>query len=766
MPLTLEEDLKRARRVLETAATADIKAMAEARVAEIERRIAQGQARVIEQSDGNSGLRDEHWGTIRDRIAAPYRFVPLNHKVVGPERAPIRLDEPRDADGSAVLTVTWGVETPLLVGRSMPTGRNSPDIVQPMSLGGAGRYVIPGATLRGLVRSSLEIITFARLRPVNDHFRFGLRDFTHARFRDNDQFKIGDDHEVKAGWLKKHGNQYTITPCAEDGRDWGYVEIDSFTTDKISWVKLKQQRKITHPERPQSSFSPTIRRTANGIEGQMIFEPDTNGRSGEFVVSGPVTVRKRRAVDGTMVEETDKRFEYVFFEDAGAQAVTITDDAWTQFEVMNCRQGRRGFEPQGAWGDLHRKLEQPEGRLPVFWVGDLKRQEEGFAFGLTRLFKIPHAFSVGNKIPDGLKPGLDANGDPELDFVAQLFGDVYERQELEKLGAGAADERKSVARKSRVAFGFAKPTDHAAFELWPKNEAVDTIMMAPRASYAPYYLTGTAKDWSEDAAQLAGRKRYPPRYCAKSAAAAPGELAERLQDPIERFEVQARRAPEAKVRSRLRFLRPTTTDAAFKSTIKLHNVTEVELGAVLWALTFGNDTKGLYRHMLGRAKGMGAGQTAVRSIEITWRPHGGDAVEEAWPATANDALPVRLMKSFEDYMQRATGQAWQSSETIEVYRKLHAPGTWAGSAGKLEAAVGATWATIDRRQRVTNRWTAEGPLATSFLARPDLQDAENRKTTNDFQKIREATKLGHAEMPPVDRRIPEQLLTLPSAPGK
>jgi CRISPR-associated protein (TIGR03986 family) len=750
MSLTNEERLKRLRALLSLTTDPATRARIEAQILALEAQVPAARA----EPPDPSGLdpRDENWHTIKDLVAASYRFVPLNKTIVPPEHTDVRLDVPLAGGGSATLEVTWGIETPLLIGQTRLEGSNE---VVPLAIGRGGkRWVIPGATLRGLVRSSLEILAFARLRQVNDHFRFGVRDFTHQLYRDASP--VGKDGLVRAGWLKKDGDDFTVTPCARDGDDWGYVEIAALNggADVKDWSKKNRAKKLELAAAGASGFIATASRALpDGTAGRMIYRPaEPPNRPGELVVSG-------KAV-GT------KRYEYVFFRDAGVRPTTLGKVAWRQFELMNCRQGRRGLEPDGAWKELKETKIDHDQEVPVFWVGHLNTQAEGFAFGLTRLFKIPHALSVGDKIPDEHKPRLRQDGSdhprPEVDFVENLFGYVYERDELSRMG----DPNRvlaAAAHKSRIAFGFAKPVDTAAFELWPRqNEHPhQTIMMAPRASYAPYYLTGREKDWSSPASRLAGRKRYPPRYNPASLGSAKRELEERLKDPLDRYKAGDRfhREAPASVRTRLRFLSPVSEDAAFASSIRMHNVTKVELGALLWALTFGGDTNGLYRHMLGRAKGMGAGQCAVRNVAVTWRPYVGTKRCFSWSQNQADPEATEFMNAFLNYMETKTAGTWLTSETVQDYLGLHSTATWAHLAGRLAEALGALPAGAAEATRVMTRRAGDGALGTSFLARPNPTDHKARPT-NDFQKIRAATKLGHTGLAAPDANMPDRLLKL------
>ena len=143
-------------------------------------------------------------------------------------------------------------------------------------------------------------------------------------------------------------------------------------------------------------------------------------------------------------------------------------------------------------------------------------------------------------------------------------------------------------------------------------------MMAPRASYAPFYLRGTYKDWSDNEARLAGRKRYFPRF---PAAAAPGAGQAAARTKLYGFLRSWIGNANRDTQSHLAYLEPAT-DAAeltFYGAIRVHNVSAAELGMLLWALTHGGDPAKPYRHMVGRGQGRrrrpGAGQGATPRLD-------------------------------------------------------------------------------------------------------------------------------------------------------
>ena len=137
---------------------------------------------------------------MRPPRRAPCTFVRLNEVVLPSPVPPGQLSHGRPLpDGlSGELEVTWTVETPLLIG-----GRSNDE---PVTLGDGGPWILPGASLRGMIRAVLEIAAFARLAFVGDG-RFGLRDYEHKTWKAKIPLR-GPQDKAPGGWLER----------GEDGR--------------------------------------------------------------------------------------------------------------------------------------------------------------------------------------------------------------------------------------------------------------------------------------------------------------------------------------------------------------------------------------------------------------------------------------------------------------------------------------------------------------------------------------------------------------------
>jgi hypothetical protein len=335
-----------------------------------------------------------------------------------------------------------------------------------------------------------------------------------------------------------------------------------------------------------------------------------------------------------------------------------------RFELINSKPSKHKRVPDGSWAVMRPTLDAGE-RIPIFYAGDLENQVDGFDIGLTRLFKLPHKNSVGDVLTRSAahKP---VPGQP--DMVTALFGHVLEEDEFAP-SLAVPPRPIDLQRKGRIAVGF--------FTLSPdtpskESEPVEGVAMGPRASFAPFYLAGPIKDWTDEGefengkARLAGRKMYFPRFPDASSA----------EKQIYRT-IRARTGNQAEQQSSQRFLvsRESGGKLEFAGSIRLHNVTAAEIGAVLWTLTHGADPAKPYRHMLGRAKTAGAGQMRVKSLNLKLSRHDGQKLSDAadWELPGNGGAEGWLTKdspsmapflqAFEKYM-RNSDMAWPAVPEI------------------------------------------------------------------------------------------------------
>ncbi|MFS8037560.1 RAMP superfamily CRISPR-associated protein [Xanthobacter sp. AM11] len=606
--------------------------------------------------------------------AAPFRFVVLPEEVASPEQQ-VALDEPLKDGFCATLTVDWAAETPLLIGATAERGddaakgKRAPP-VKPMRLGLGGSHIIPGATIRGALRSATEIVALGKLGAANLHHRYGLRDFEHPAYG-RGAMPVSQVDEVHAGWLHWEGSrtsrQWFITPAQE----WAHISIDQMLDSGLvgrtrltreQWIDQKLDAKYIAAGMFENGLFDFRKTVAVGPPvpdetGRKISAP-RGGRTGTLVFAGKLPKGKG--------EGGNKKFEYVFFDAPSAEPQLLGEETVATFIRLNSKPSRNKPVPDGSFAALEKTLEAGR-RVPVFYVGRLEgSQGRDFAFGLTRLFKVPHERCVGDVLGSQPRHAPWRNASPTHyapDFVENLFGFVLEPDDI-GLGFGDRVSPQAAALKGRVS------CSHAA--LLPQTPArelqsIATVMMAPRASYAPFYLRSEAeKDYSAATQpKLAGRKRYLPRRTPDMAfAAAQTQMQTQLTEQIRRLEATGK-GVSADIQSDLIFLAPAKdAELTFRGAIRLHNVTAAELGAVLFALTHGGDPAKPYRHMIGRARPFGAGQMRIAALRLAVEPNAG----ESDLVRAPDADEVLRREGLEGFVPApASGEAAGANASLRPF---------------------------------------------------------------------------------------------------
>ena len=562
--------------------------------------------------------------------SAPYRFVPLSETVVpSPVQKPSHA-EPLPNQKSGHIDVVWLAHGSLLLGDrgSDAGGSVRPFLLAPDSSAGQkpklADAAIPGTSLRGMLRAVFEIVTYSRLSLLNGRYRFGFRDFD-----DGDYASVLKAGSVKAGWLELDddgslhlrpvewrkvsiGNLVTLVETCNEGKEWIFRSIS------------EKYEKFGVYDRSQA---PNYRWHGNFFwseSAERVFTAADSERPDDCLACDLVFSGKLPP-PGAGGAEPVKEFEYAFIADESASRHAVDSEIYEDFcRVHGKPRADGGIEPDGSWAELAGNftpgVPSEHRRVPVFFVGepdDQLNQRNRLRMGLTRLFKLAHRFAVGDLVPASHGARLP------LDMTESLFGYVDE----------PPDEARPTALRSRVAVGIAGITEESAKAC--RLGEVEAVLMTPRASFDPYYLTllpanrdaklsySAADKEGKPLVRLAGRKRYPVR-------GAPA------RDEMQRI---ARRAAK-NVKSRLQFLeRQDQQPIQFKSRIRFHNLHPVELGALVWTLRLG----GYGYHSIGRAKPYGFGRLSVAdqsSIVVNGGP--GRTVKAAAP---------ELEKPFLDHMQ-------------------------------------------------------------------------------------------------------------------
>lgn len=595
-------------------------------------------------------------------IPSPYNFVPLSERVFFPEWGErISQDVPFSDGISGVIDVTVTATTPIYIrsGGEHPEGAGrlqNAAYTDFFRVTEGGPYAIPGSSFKGMLRNVVEIASFGKIvgtkgdtGRVVDH-RYAIRDL-HNKPAYTSQITapvkgVNNTYKpkVRAAWLREGaGNTWTLRLCdmarveQEDleeffalrGKGLGAPQsaqakyalcgMRSSTGDLVEvWFTCGGERDHEHSRcRLRYKKATGLRRGSEGGKTK-----------GVLVLTGQPSQRKERGRGGSR----GKHMEFLFFDLPNAQEVSVPAKVKEEFQFIHSTLGENR-EANAEWSFWKPRLEQG-GEIPVFVLFE----EDGKtlrALGLALMFRLPYKRSIHQAIERTSPDHLDGT---RLDFAEGLFGRVEDKDGL----------RGRVSVETLLAEGDPHPL-----------QRVVTVLGAPKPTYYPNYLeqpggeTGrlsgeTYKTFMDNGAKIRGWKRYWVRPDGSSPSPPP--------------------PPTDSVATAFC---PLAAGTDFSGRMHLHNVRPQELGALLWALTWGGEEK--LRHNLGMAKpyGYGSVRVTVTGCDLRWcDPKKGIFAKEPGEESPKGAVPreklQEWMRPFTEMME-----SW--------FRKAEKRETWSDS---------------------------------------------------------------------------------------
>lgn len=455
-------------------------------------------------------------------IKAPFNFVPLNTEVYFPEWADqISHDVPFSDGLSGELNLSITAETPILVGGERKREEDGYTHVYFVQSPSGGCY-IPGSTLKGTIRSVLEILSNGKMKQCSDT-RFPIRDVNIREYRN-----LLNPDIVHCGWLRMKNEKYILEDCGFPRR------LSIFEIDRLLRTDIRNNRLANDTQRTAKWKYDKIGNKS--LEVRFVDDPEqatsqqdrrrfvrlvkSGGTAGTIVLTGQPNKRKK--------------YEFVFPHVPNPRTVEVSACVMKDFTDthLNSTDYNEFRKPQLMSGK----------RIPIFFFYD-RDEIQVDAIGLTSMFKIPSF----NSVHDGIRGATNNLLSPKMDLAECMFGKTDDN---------------NGSLKGRVHFG------HAMLNGQPNwAEVVNPVLGQPHASYYPLYLR-TGLDWDSDSNQfvIAGRKRYPVR---RSNRVSPNPAPENADD-----------------RNITSKLHPLNRESVFTAKIRYHNLRPVELGALIAAITF------------------------------------------------------------------------------------------------------------------------------------------------------------------------------------
>lgn len=500
------------------------------------------------------------------QVHTPYHFVPLSKWIYMPEWAHLVSHDVPFKDGiSGVIDYTLTNATPLCVGGHQKKVDNEPSLVQ-WAKDPKGNPVIPGSSLKGMIRNVLEISTFGKFSGIDDS-HFSYRDISNA---DTNYAKEIMNSKAQAYWLKFDEIKGVWTLDKAEHTTLFHDEFNRYSKCKIENIAFKQPAENKYMQWPLSK--PVIKfniadREIEGTKGNLVqVKRATNLGNGKLegypVFSGFRPGNKKYT-------STRLNFSYIFYKQENSPQTFSNSDELVQKLFNN---------HDDDLVNILKKNPHPIYGIPVF------AREEGnkiLALGLAKMPRKLYKKSVF-----------------EIAQQSQALGFSQNMFDLPELMMGTL-RNNGFGLKSRISFSESKCVDNKG-----TKDSSGVILGEPKASYLSAYLEQKSHknnivqnelNQYDNSSQLKGWKRYPTQ--SKFSAHLPKDLANKfnLQSKMELMNV----------------------DSKFTGKIVFHNLKKVELGALLWALKFNDESSSsTFFHSLGHGRPLGAGAVYFSDLKL------------------------------------------------------------------------------------------------------------------------------------------------------
>ncbi|MEQ8170727.1 MAG: TIGR03986 family CRISPR-associated RAMP protein, partial [Candidatus Eremiobacterota bacterium] len=315
-------------------------------------------------------LSNRHVENVEYKAIAPYNFIPLNDKVVDIKDIP-DFDKYHGDRYTGYIELDIETETPVYIRGTITddqykSGKENKDLSNFFSPGGKLR--IPGSSLRGLIRTIVEIVSFSRFSFYDDktlYFR-GLADKSNLRREYQDKMSSYDrkkrcsNYKMSAGVLYKKGFEYYIKPSG------GYKQI----------LKKEAEKRVRQIGQKYDEF-----KFYKLSEGYLVVSGHMNNKKKDWLIENP----SQNSVEEIRIPEID---------------------------VENYRNDITRADKVPVLIDIAKDRE-----VPCFYVKWIDADgNDRVSFGHTGMFRLAYEKSTGEHIPAQLK-----NKDT-LDFGEAIFG--------------------------------------------------------------------------------------------------------------------------------------------------------------------------------------------------------------------------------------------------------------------------------------------------------------------------------------------------------
>lgn len=603
----------------------------------------------------------------KDRVevtaVAPYNFIPLPEKMVVAQPPPDHDSyQPEPVAYTGWIECQMETCSPTYI-RGMLTEDASEDEQNPDFFSVQdGIPLIPGSSLRGMIRQLMEIVGHGRMRYVSPTPTFTYRAVAAQNddpLRDPYREIVGAfARNVRAGFLQKRGDDWWIEPAS--------LPSSLNLAEKGAFLKVKERDipakaipnllRFNSPDyRPQYHPVKFDVETRRGKQGPYSAITRIGSRQAGYQYEGVLICSGNMMESGQQGQRSPrKNHALILPKDSRTQAIKID-----RRSIQDYRDGLTPFQEEElidwagkGWGVL-------KDGAPVFYVpeGNVVRY-----FGHSPNFRIPARLNLPGETRaanprDFVPADLSENKQPDL--VEAIFGWVEDKSDPR---IGLKDQR-----AGRVFFTDAR-FESANSDLWYKDKPLTLhVLSGPKATTFQHYLVQDGQ---------AGQNGHSPDN--KVMLAHYGTPANETQirgyklywHKGDKPDIEAN-ATELKHPKQLTQAKPVQTGVHFRFKVHFENLRPEELGLLWWALALPGEPGKQYRHKVGMGKPLGMGAVDIKpSLYLTNRQARYQTLFATgqWDTGTQTAEPQPFLDALTRYLLQEQGLGPRKQSLLELER--------------------------------------------------------------------------------------------------
>lgn len=541
------------------------------------------------------------------RALAPYNFVELPERIarVSPvpenlwERFPQALPPLQDRfDGNrhsgwidcCITTASPVYVRAALTAQQATEGKKAKDLSEFFYVQEPDQPVIPGSTLRGMFRALIEIVSYSKVSDVTDAkliYRAVGDTTSHGeRYRD----RVMTDHKDKqytprvlGGHIIRRGSDWYIQPaCEVNGTTFAVLKQparETFYFDNLK-KRLACLEHCHNAYRVYVKVGPYQFQDVRGgfisVRQALAYDPSpvpkTGWVEGTLALSGPMASKRSEAV--------------IFVPGPASDALRLSDDQIADYREQISKEQKKLLGDNGALNDGQ----------PVFYT----LNDDGTVefFGHCRMLRLPYPKSPRDFVPEELRR------EAEIDLTEAIFG--FTRQ---------TPSRQVNAYAGRLSFSDARLLpDQQDIWLLPHRPITPRILGTPKPTSFQHYLVQTQPNRFQVGRDRRGHPKFETRLADYTDAntVIRGHKLYWHKGAVTLDDIELQQDPQGKAKDKvMTAIRPVRVDVKFNFRIRFDNLSDVELGVLLWVLQIAADER--YRLSVGMGKPLGLGAVKIES---------------------------------------------------------------------------------------------------------------------------------------------------------